>query len=238
MNYLNFTAIDQIFNNNNIIELTKNDNTLILKEIVSQLMFVITGLPGIVYWKNKDGVYLGHNNFTEEYRQKYQWPSNIIGKTDRDLFSHSLAEEHRREDMEVMLYGNKIIKEEIGCLSTGEKYIQLSCKQQLKDEREKIVGVIGSLIDITSIKDTREQLTSNWCIDHIKNKKIKSDLLHTLQKHINEPLKEVLLLTNLLTENDNKHDNLMLISEIKHFIKTLLSNYNYILNGKLDVAKM
>jgi hypothetical protein len=58
-----------------------------------------------------------------------------------------------------------------------------------------------------------------------------------LQIYIKEPLKEVLLLINLLATNEDKNDNLVLISEIKNFIKTLFNDFDNILKCSFDITK-
>ena len=69
---------------NDIAKLTKNNNVF-TENVISELMFFINSMPGIVYWKNKEGVYLWHNNFNDNDREKHRWPSSIVGKTDEVL---------------------------------------------------------------------------------------------------------------------------------------------------------
>ncbi|MGD0466726.1 MAG: PAS domain-containing protein [Gammaproteobacteria bacterium] len=234
MKYLKTTFAGKKFNN---IKLNENSNTNLVTENISHqlLISVINQLPGIVYWKNKEGVYLWHNTFKEEYRQKYQWPSSIAGKTDYDLFPHNVAEECRRHDLETMLSDNGIIRKKIGHSLTGKEYIQLSYKKALKDNQGEIIGIVGNLIDVTSINSKKNQPTSDDCKDNFKNQK--NPIYDNLQIYIKKPLKEVLLLINLLSTNEDKNDNLVLISEIKTVIKILFNNFDNILKYDFDVTK-
>ena len=234
MNYLKNTLIGQKINN---IESTKSNHTKLAPEnMFSQLlMSVINELPGFIYWKNKKGVYLWHNILKEEDRKKYQWPYSIAGKTDYDLFPHSIAELCKGHDLETMLSENEIIKKEISYSLTGKTYIQLSFKKALKDDQGKIIGIVGNLIDVSPIKNRKMQLVNNIYKNNFK-RQIKT-ISDNLQIYIKEPLKEVLLLVNLLATNEDKNDNLVLISEIKNFIKTLFNDFDNILKCSFDITK-
>ena len=171
MNCLKTTFIDQEFNNDSKIN-QNNDDNIVATNIASSLMsIIINALPGVVYWKNKEGVYLWHNSFKEEDRQKYRWPSNIVGKTDHDLFPQNVADEARRHDLEIMLSDDIILRKEAICCLTGETYIHLSYKKALKDEQGTNIGIVGCLVDITSVKSRKMQPTSNICVNNFKNYK-------------------------------------------------------------------
>ena len=78
---------------------------------------------------------------------------------------------------------------------------------------------------------------SNFNIDAFKNSnKSRSEMLSHLEKYIKEPLKEVLLLTNLVVLNEEKEDSKILIYEIKNFIKITLNNCTNILKYKFDIT--
>ena len=63
------------------------------------------------------------------------------------------------------------------------------------------------------------------------------DMLDNLKKYVNEPLKEGLLLINIIETHEDKDDNLTLIYEIKNFIKMGLNNCNDILKCGFDITK-
>lgn len=117
-----------------------------LEEIISQL-------PGHVYWKDKNCVFLGSNtnnwkDFGLKSLQEY------IGKTDYDIFPKKEAEQLRKIDKEVMRTGKPKIVEELLTNANGEKCLYLSHKIPLKDKKGQIVGILGQSIDITSAKQT------------------------------------------------------------------------------------
>jgi|GEM_PF-1336720 hypothetical protein len=67
--------------------------------------------------------------------------------------------------------------------------------------------------------------------------KIVPDVIGDLQTYLHEPLKEGLLMINLLAANENNDDSLALISEIKKILKMVLNNCDNILKCRLDITK-
>lgn len=64
------------------------------KAEIFRLRSVIENLPGAIYWKDKDGVYLGLNSHAVERVQNLKLGDNgieeaFIGKTDYDFFEKS-----------------------------------------------------------------------------------------------------------------------------------------------------
>lgn len=104
-----------------------------------------------VYWKNHHGVYLGHNEFAKQKMQEVGLSTDIIGKTDYELFSRSIADMYRKNDLYVMDLGAESIFEEYVILPSKVRLRQLSIKLPLYDENDCIYGVIGMTYDITRI---------------------------------------------------------------------------------------
>lgn len=127
------------------------------QEVQTTLEHIMNHLPGHVYWKNKEGIYLGCN-----YRQAmslgFPSPSNIIGKTDFELTSDiSLANIFRQNDLDVMENERSVTAEEIIKVN-DQLAIMLSQKVPLKNYKEEIIGVLGISIDITEKKKMENAL--------------------------------------------------------------------------------
>jgi len=113
---------------------------------------ILKELPGHVYCKDKEGVYLISND--------NQWKdigltslSELKGKTDYDLFSTDEANQLRVADEEVMRTGELKVLEEETRIASGELACYLSHKIPLRDKKNKIVGILGVSIDITDAKN-------------------------------------------------------------------------------------
>lgn len=128
---------------------------------VFQLKAIIDNLPGDVYWKNLEGVYLGINAHGIESLNRMGFnleADDIIGKTDYDLFGQETAELFRKNDLEIIQKGHKQSKEEITVSPSGERIIQISIKQPLKNPDGRIVGIVGNTVNITYLKKIEADL--------------------------------------------------------------------------------
>ena len=112
---------------------------------------IIDIAPGHLYWKNKEGVYLGCNLFMVHF---YHFHSKIavIGKTDEELWPHC-AKALRDNDLKVMETGETIIFEETIHGSTNR-----SVKMPLRDEEDNIIGIICNSVDISDLKKIQREL--------------------------------------------------------------------------------
>jgi two-component system, OmpR family, aerobic respiration control sensor histidine kinase ArcB len=112
---------------------------------------IIDAAPGHLYWKNKEGVYLGCNLFMVHF---YHFDSKIaiIGKTDEELWPHC-AKALRDNDRRVMETGETLIFEE-----NVHGSINRSVKMPLRDENEGVIGVIGNSVDISDLKKIQREL--------------------------------------------------------------------------------
>jgi PAS domain S-box-containing protein len=146
----------------------KTDNeTLLLKEIILkkddeifQLKSIFNVIPGDIYWKNKNGVYLGINTTGSKSLRKmgFTWKeSDIVGKTDYDLYDKNTASEFRENDLLIMETRSIQTKEETAILPSGKKITQLSTKRPLFNKNGEVIGIIGNTIDITDKKEAEER---------------------------------------------------------------------------------
>jgi PAS domain S-box-containing protein len=126
-----------------------NENDIGFKEIFEQL-------PGHIYWKDRNCLFIGSNaNNLRDFGFKSL--SDYKGKNDYDCFPKAQADHIRMLDEEVMRTGKLKIAEELCTIHNGETALYLSHKMPLKNKHGKIVGLIGTSVDITNAK----QETSN-----------------------------------------------------------------------------
>ena len=121
--------------------------------------FILRNTTGNLFWKNKQGLYLGCNmEFARIARLNS--PNEIIGKSDRDLFLLLLDEERvnklREIDQYVIQNDKVFVTEEVGVNQAGEIAYYLTKKTPLKNEKNEVIGVMGNSIDITDRKKVEE----------------------------------------------------------------------------------
>ncbi len=121
-----------------------------------QLESIIYNLPAHVYWKNKNGVYLGCNDMQAK-SLGLSSHENIIGKTDYDFCSKEEAEIIRANDTRVMTSGSTNLVEEKIIAADGLAVTYLSQKVPFYDVNSNIMGILGISIDISDIKRKEEE---------------------------------------------------------------------------------
>jgi PAS domain S-box-containing protein len=119
---------------------------------------IFSSLPGSIYWKDKDGVYLGAND--EAARMAgFKDAKELIGKTDYDLFTKEQADQFRKNDIEVMENRESYKVEEFTLLPDGGKIFQLSTKKPLLNASGQVIGILCNTVDITAQKELEKMTT-------------------------------------------------------------------------------
>lgn len=113
-------------------------------------------IPGSIYWKDKEGVYLGCNSFQAKI-VGLNSPTEVIGKTDYDFPWRDMAEQLRETDKRIMKTGKSEELFERVILPDGAPLIMLTNKSPLYDEQGKVMGIIGTSLDVTNLKKAEEQ---------------------------------------------------------------------------------
>jgi PAS domain S-box-containing protein len=117
---------------------------------------ILANVPGSVYWKDREGRYLGCNAFVLKMAG-LDSQSEIIGKTDYDLPWKKAADLSREVDISIMKHGPETLEEE-GFTTGSKKICLLSHKSPLRDKSGNIIGIIGVSIDITEKKQLENKL--------------------------------------------------------------------------------
>ena len=132
------------------------------------LKYILEYLPAHIYWKDKDGVYLGCND-QQAQSLGFKSGSEIVGKTDYELpWGKNRADIFRKNDLEVMYTGVEHTVEE-SAIFNGKPSIVLSQKIPLKNDKSDIIGILGISIDITDHKKAESlQLESESQKAHIE----------------------------------------------------------------------
>jgi signal transduction histidine kinase len=225
--------------------------------------YVIKHSAGNLYWKDRESRYLGCNDHFSKIA-KLNNPSDIVGKSDYELFSEYLGDDGINDILEVdkeVIYNDKdIICEETGVDQDGKKAYFLTKKTPLKDKDGNIVGLIGTSIDITKQKmadKTQAEFISNMEHDlrtpfsgiysitsellQIETDEIKKEYLGMIvdsAKVLLDYCNDVLNFSKVLSQDsaiqDNKFDIKKMISNIQKVEKPAAESKKIQLNIKID----
>ncbi|MBX9703107.1 MAG: PAS domain-containing protein, partial [Silvanigrellaceae bacterium] len=214
-------TVGQLKEKNYILNIYLSDN------YQAYLHGIINNLPGAVYWKDKEGRYLGCNTFVAKMAG-YDDPEKLIGKTDYDLCWSEFAEEWQSLDNTVIQKNTTIVREEKAKLSDGKIITELTFKTPLKNEQGEIVGIIGTSLDITERKKMEEELNSAKLAAEGANL-LKTNFIQNMQHDIRTPASSVWSTLNQLVESNQLPDK-ELLTMLRNSSKQLFSICNDVID--------
>lgn len=181
-------------------------------------------IPGHVYWKNKDGIFLGCNGEQAKYFG-FKDPTDIVGKTNFDLVDKDSAERITEIDKKVMDTGEVHVVEEV---LYGSKWF-LSKKLPLRDYKGEIMGVFGLSLEITEQKKLEECLkkqAQELAVALESREKFIRNVSHEMRTplQIMMTVTEELLIQYDRLDDDRKKDFLGMVVDSNKRLVGLLSN--------------
>lgn len=117
---------------------------------------IIERMPVHIYWKDNQFRYLACNEL-QARNVGLSSPTEIVGKTDYELYSQKQAQAIRKHDMEVIATGFPCVFEEEGFEVDQKNAIYLTQKIPLFNNGGEIVGLAGISINITERKAQEEK---------------------------------------------------------------------------------
>ncbi len=129
-----------------------------LRQSRNLLQAVLENVPSRIFWKDRDLRYLGSNTrFAKD--AGHARPDELIGKTDFEMGWKDQAELYRSDDRAVMASGvPKPDIEEPQTTPDGSTIWLRTSKVPLRDNENRIIGVLGLYDDITERKRAAQEL--------------------------------------------------------------------------------
>ena len=149
---------------------------LALEKERNLLTTLMENLPHNIYFKDVDSRFIAVSKALAEWHGRKN-PSEIIGLTDRDLFSPEHADLALADEREIMRTGVPIVDyEEKETWSDREDTWVSTTKMPLRDAQGKIIGTFGISRDITEKRRAAEKLAQLTEELQAKNKSLEQDL--------------------------------------------------------------
>ncbi len=187
------------------------------------LLTLIENLPDSIYLKDKEGRKILTNPADLKFIGRNE--SEVIGKTDIELFPNLISEKCFADDMSVINTGEPIInREELIENSEGKKYWLLTSKLPLKDSEGIIYGLMGIGHDITERKVLDDKLKQYN--DDLKEANATKDKFISIISHdLRSPMQGVLGITDLFATEIEKFSGEELKTISKELNKTVKNQY-------------
>jgi len=136
-----------------IIDITQQKkNEKALKESLLFQSALLDAIPAPVFYKDKDGYYLGFNKAYFEFFGKHQ--NDFIGKNAFDIFPHEFAIIYYDKDKELINNPGKQIYEAKVIDKDKKIHDVIFHKATFGNADGKLCGIIGIILDITENKKT------------------------------------------------------------------------------------
>lgn len=132
----------------------RQQNERALQESHGLLKAVVEGTSDAIFAKGVDGRYLMMNTTGARFLGKTA--EQVIGKTDAELFPPEAARAIGEKDREVMESGqSQTFEEEMTMEGVHRTYV--ATKSAYRDEKGKVIGLVGISSDVTALKRLEEQ---------------------------------------------------------------------------------
>ncbi|MBP7651803.1 PAS domain S-box protein [Candidatus Dependentiae bacterium] len=130
------------------------------KKRLEFLQTLMDAIPNPVFYKNKNGLYLGCNKAFEEL---FGFKKNeVIGKTVFEIAPKEIADKYFKADNDLFANPDKIqVYEWLVQKKNGEKKNVIFSKSAFYDSSNNLAGLIGVILDITKIKTMEHQLVNS-----------------------------------------------------------------------------
>ncbi|MDF1757582.1 MAG: ATP-binding protein [Legionellaceae bacterium] len=201
-----------------------------IKDLAENYNNLISLVPCHIYWKDKDGRYLGCN-LLQAKTLGFNSSEEIIGKTDYDLPWYKQAEELQAIDQKVMQTKQDFtVEEEVSLPNSTKKAFFLSKKSALLATDGTVKGIIGISFDISERKQMELELRSSKKAAEAANH-AKTEFIANMSHDIRTPLTGVIGMSKMLEDNAKDQKQ----KEYAHWLGESGDKLLHMLNDVLDV---
>jgi two-component system aerobic respiration control sensor histidine kinase ArcB len=173
-----------------------------LKRLLIFLRTIVANMPGNVYWKDENSMYLGCNNNIAK-TANLSSRAEILGKDD-SYFEKKLnwpagtAARFRQDDIEVINSRKPKIFEDVFVQADSEKVVMLTTKTPIFDDHGKAVGILAASMDITQLKQQEADLKKAKEEAEAANL-AKSEFIANMSHDVKTPLSGIISISEALS---------------------------------------
>ncbi|TAK78440.1 MAG: PAS domain-containing protein, partial [Gammaproteobacteria bacterium] len=205
-----------------ILAASNDQETFALRELIALM-------PGNIFWKNKEGYFLGCNNTTAKILG-FSSPNEIIGKRSADVMDAKLAKMVEKTDQEIMASNKEKFFEEVGLNENKEPAIYLTHKVPLCNQAGEVIGLLGIGFDISERKKLEQELKTAKEQAEMAVQ-AKSQFLAVVNHELRTPLTGILGIVNVLKKHHaTPEEKEKLITDLENCSQNLLAIVNNVLD--------
>jgi len=159
---------------------------------------LIDNIPDYIYIKDKESRFIiANNKIARTFGLKSG--DQLTGKTDHDLYPKQMADEFRKDEINVMVSGTPVVnKKELALDENGKEVFISTTKVPVKNKEGVVTGIVGIGRNITTLVRNEEELFS-------RNEELKelNALLEERQEEILQQQEELKAQSSIVSEERN-----------------------------------
>jgi len=197
---------------------------------------LVESLPLNVFRKDRSGrIVFANQRMCDSMRLQR---SDLIGRTDRDLFPARFAEKYQNDDQHVMRTGAVLEDIEEHPSPGGESVYVQTLKAPIRDADGKIVGVQGMFWDVTDHKQAEAELHRAKEAAEAANQ-AKSLFLANMSHEIRTPMNGIIGMTELLADTPLDKQQLEYVRMVRESGEALMGVIEDILDfSKIEAGRL
>lgn len=174
---------------------------LALRESEQNFRAILSNISDVAWLKDLEGRYIVVNDtFSRLHNIK---PSDVVGKTDLELWPTEFAQSYRRDDAEVISAGKEKKVEEFIVTENGQRFLE-TIKRPIIDSYGEIVGTVGIGRDVTERKEN--EIKINSYVDELKRLGHTRDKIFSIiANDLKNPFAGILSTSGILKDNFDKY---------------------------------
>jgi PAS domain S-box-containing protein len=198
-----------------------------------RLSTMMDNLPDNIWFKDRESRFVAANRAMLSWTG-FKDQSEIVGKTDHDLFSEEHADAALADEQKIIATGQPIDAfDEKETWPDGHQTWVSTTKMPWRDARGNVIGTFGWSHDITARRLGEKNLkVANKIAE--KAERAKSEFLANMSHEVRTPMNGVLGMTELLLDSDLNQPQRELVETLQTSAESLLK----IINDILDFSKI
>lgn len=207
------------------------------QQMEEELRTLMDTIPDSIYFKDRESRFIRANKALAQWVRVGE-SSQLLGKTDFDLFTEEHAREAYEDEQEIIRTGRPLVgKEEKETWPDGRITWVSTTKMPYRDAQGAVIGTFGSSRDITEHKRAEEELRAAKETAEAANR-AKSAFLATMSHEIRTPMNGIIGMTELSLDTELTPTQREYLTLVKKSADSLLTLLNDILDfSKIEAGK-
>jgi two-component system sensor histidine kinase/response regulator len=195
-------------------------------------------LPDLIYFKDRESRFIAVNR-AMYLRAGFRSQSEMLGKTDKDLYADEHADTALADEQKIVRTGEPMLGiEEKEIWPDGHVTWVSTSKMPLRNSKGDVVGTFGLSRDITERKRIESELVKAKELAEIANR-AKSEFLAVMSHEIRTPMNGVIGMINLLDDTELTETQRHYLDVVRTSGEALLSVVNDVLDfSKIESGRM